>query len=538
MTAGEASTGNNFFAQAEAPSLTIVKSTTTATYDSVGDVLSYSFELTNSGNVTLSGPFTVADNRATDESCPVTATLAPGASITCTATYTVTQADLDAGSVTNTATGSGFFGATTVTSNTDSVTITATQTPALTIDKTITGGDPYDSTGDTITYQYVVTNTGNVTISSVSVSDDNVDAAPACDDTSLAPGEVATCTATYTVVQADLDAGEVTNNASATGTPAGGILTDPTDSATATATQLPALSLDKTITAGEPYSTVGATIDYQYLVTNTGNVTISDVSVSDDNVDADPTCDVTTLAPGESATCTASHTVTQADLDAGTVVNNASATGSPAGGTLTDPTDSETAHATQTPVLTIVKSTTTATYDSVGDVLSYSFELTNSGNVTLSGPFTVADNRATDESCPVTATLAPGASITCTATYTVTQADLDAGSVTNTATGSGFFGATTVTSNTDSVTITATQTPALTIDKTITGGDPYDAVGDTITYQYVVTNTGNVTISSSASATTTSTPPRPATTPAWPRAKSPPAPRPTRSSRPTSTRAR
>ena len=69
VTAGEASTGNNFFAQAEAPSLTIVKSTTTATYDSVGDVLSYSFELTNSGNVTLSGPFTVADNRATDESC-------------------------------------------------------------------------------------------------------------------------------------------------------------------------------------------------------------------------------------------------------------------------------------------------------------------------------------------------------------------------------------------------------------------------------------------------------------------------------------
>ncbi len=34
-------------------------------------------------------------------------------------------------------------------------------------------------------------------------------------------------------------------------------------------------------------------------------------------------------------------------------------------------------------------------------------------------------------------TLAPQASTTCTGTYTVTQADIDAGSITNTATASG-----------------------------------------------------------------------------------------------------
>ena len=46
------------------------------------------------------------------------------------------------------------------------------------------------------------------------------------------------------------------------------------------------LTLDKTITSGDPYTAVGGTITYSYLVTNTGNVTITDLAVSDDNVDA------------------------------------------------------------------------------------------------------------------------------------------------------------------------------------------------------------------------------------------------------------
>ncbi|MGD2057417.1 MAG: hypothetical protein PVI04_01700, partial [Anaerolineales bacterium] len=85
----------------------------------------------------------------------------------------------------------------------------------------------------------------------------------------------------------------------------------------------------------------------------------------------------------------------------------------------------------QSPELTLIKSISLGgTYDSVGDVVYYEFELTNSGNVTLEGPFTVADDIASDESCPATVSLAPGAAITCTASYTITQADLDSGSVT------------------------------------------------------------------------------------------------------------
>ena len=92
----------------------------------------------------------------------------------------------------------------------------------------------------------------------------------------------------------------------------------------------------------------------------------------------------------------------------------------------------------------------------MGAVISYSYLVTNSGNVTLSGPFTVSDDKATDESCPITASLAPGASITCTASYTIGQADLDAGLVTNVASASNG----TVTSPTDTETVTAVQSAA------------------------------------------------------------------------------
>ena len=63
-------------------------------------------------------------------------------------------------------------------------------------------------------------------------------------------------------------------------------------------------------------------------MTNSGNVTISAIAVSDDTVDAPPVCLATTLAPADSTTCTATYTVTQADLDAGKVTNVAGATGS------------------------------------------------------------------------------------------------------------------------------------------------------------------------------------------------------------------
>ena len=195
--------------------LSLTKTASPATYSAVGAVISYSYLVTNSGDVPLDGPFTVSDNKAT-ASCPATASLAPGALITCTASYTIGQGDLDAGSVTNVASASN--GA--VTSPTDTETVTAVQNPHLALTKSASPAT-YNAVGNVINYTLVATNDGNVTLTGVSISDPTVgtlSCTPAQPAT-LAPGGTLSCTGSYTVAQAELDAGSISNTATATGMP-------------------------------------------------------------------------------------------------------------------------------------------------------------------------------------------------------------------------------------------------------------------------------------------------------------------------------
>jgi uncharacterized repeat protein (TIGR01451 family) len=304
--------------------------------------------------------------------------------------------------------------------------------PELTLAKTATP-TTYAAVGDVIDYDYLVTNTGNVSLDGpVTVGDDKVSVTcPPVNtigdsDTQFDPGEILTCSASHTITQADIDAGSITNTASASadGTESAD------DTATVTATQGPALSMAKTATP-TTYAAVGDVIDYDYLVTNTGNVSLDGpVSVTDDKVNV--TCPgVGEFDPGEQVTCSASHTITQADIDAGSITNTASAS---ADGT-TSPDDAATVTAVVGPGLSLVKTATPSSYQAVGDAIAYEYLVTNTGNVTLAGPVTVSDDKVT-VTCPSTADLDPGDQMTCTASYTITQADIDAGSITNVATAS------------------------------------------------------------------------------------------------------
>ena len=145
------------------------------------------------------------------------------------------------------------------------------------------------------------------------------------------------------------------------------------------------------------------------------------------------------------------------------------------------------------PALSLVKTASPSTYSTVGQSISYSYLVTNSGNVSLAGPVTVTDDKAT-VSCPAVSTvgnldanLDPGESITCTASYTITQADLNSGSVTNVATAHAGG----IDSNQDTETVTAVQTKTLSLVKSATPST-YSTVGQSISYSYLVTNTGNV----------------------------------------------
>ena len=478
-----------------APALTIVKTATPATYSAVGDVISYSYLLTNTGNVSLYGLFTVADDKAADEACAA-GDLTPGASMTCTASYTITQGDLNAGTVTNVASATGKDpGGKDVTSATDSETVSAVQNPVLGIVKTAAPAT-YSVVGDVISYSYALTNNGNVTLYGLFTVADDKATDEACPAGDLVPGASMTCTASYTITQGDLDAGSVTNIASATGKDLNGKdVTSATDTRTVTASQGPALSIVKTASP-LTYSALNDVINYSYLLTNNGNVTLYGLFTVADDRATDEACPAGNLMPGASMTCTATYSIRQADLDAGSVMNIASATGKdPNGKSITSATDTETVTASQGAALSIVKTASPLTYSAVNDVISYSYEVTNSGNVTLYAPFSVADDKATDEACTgAPASLAPGGKLICTASYTITLADLNAGSVTNIASATGKdAGGTDVNSATDTATVTASQNPALTIIKTASPLT-YSAVNDVISYSYEVTNSGNVTL--------------------------------------------
>ncbi len=117
---------------APVPQLTMVAAAAQPNFAKAGDIIDYTFTLTNTGNVTLDGLFTVTSDKIANAACPATPSgLASGASIVCTGTYAITQADVDAGSVVVTAIGHGFSGETPVATAAAVVTIPKAETQTV-----------------------------------------------------------------------------------------------------------------------------------------------------------------------------------------------------------------------------------------------------------------------------------------------------------------------------------------------------------------------------------------------------------------------
>ena len=539
--------------------LAISKEADPTTVTAAGQPIAYTFTVTNTGNVTLTGvgvtdlptaPAGVVIATCLSLSTPTgtcsgaTTTLVPGQSAVFSGTYTVTQADVDHGSIADTATATGTTPSGGTTSGTSNpVTVDVTHLPSLSIAKV---ADPTTVTaaGQPIAYTFTVTDTGNETLTDVGVTD--VPTAPAgvvtatclslsnpagtCSGptTTLAPGQTANFTGTYTVTQADIDHGSIVDHATTQGTtPTGGTVTDTSSPVTVMVTQSPSLTnvkaADRTVVTA-----AGQVVNYTFTVTNSGNVTLTGVGVTD--VPTAPaggvtatcsgltnpvaTCSgaTTTLVPGQIATFEGAYTVTQLDIDHGSIVDTSTADGTPpTGPVVTAGSNTVNINAPDSPSVSIVKSANLTTVTTAGEGITYTFTVTNTGNEDLTD-VGVTDNPVSPAGgvtptcqsvspppgsvCTDTTTtsLAPGQIAIFTATYAVTQADVDHGSITDTATAAGTTPQDqTVSDTSDPVTIDVTQSAALSITKSASP-TTVSMVGQTIDYTFTVVNTGNVTV--------------------------------------------
>lgn len=359
---------------------------------------------------------------------------------------------------------------------------------------TVTVGDVYD-------FSYVVTNLGTATLASIDVAEGLGDTVT-CDDATLVPGASTQCSASHSITQPEIDAGAVESSATASGTDAAGVTVDASDVVSVAVDQLPAVSVEKqgavdgniVSPAGRPDE--GDAIDYSFLVTNNGNVTLSDIQITDPLIDS-VVCPDTPLAPGDSHTCSGTYTLQQDDIDLGSVDNTATVSATPPVGDPVGNTDSVTVTIDQVTSLDISKTATSSDYDTVGEKVSYEITVVNTGNVELVN-VSVNDPNADDGSIACTPTipssLLPGATLTCAATHTVTQEDLDSGSITNVASaaGVGRLNDVTASDDSDSVVVEGIQNHDLEFSKAAESTPVGD--GTFLTkYTLTVANTGNVT---------------------------------------------
>ena len=234
--------------------------------------------------------------------------------------------------------------------------------------------------------------------------------------------------------------------------------------------------------------TAGDNVYYQFTVENTGDVALTSVNVTDPTlaVGVLPGCSWANMPLYDVQTCTFGPVVAAS----GSHANTATAHGTYSG-TVYNSNPSTATYATTG--LTIAKSVAESYFTMAGDVLHYSYLVTNSGSAPLAGPVTVSDDKSINEACPDVSTvgdldafLDPGESITCTATYTVTAGDVTAGFVTNIASASAGG----VTSNTDSKTV-GLNLPDLSVAKTNDAGGT-GTLGTPFTWTLTVTNTGTL----------------------------------------------
>lgn len=371
-------------------------------------------------------------------------------------------------------------------------------TPAIRVEKTANPTTVLP--GGLVLYTYIVTNPGDDPLSNVSLNDDKCapvlyQGGDANGNGLLDPGETWTYTCTANPTE------DTTNTVAATGDDSLGNPVRASDTASVDVVQ-PAIAIEKT--ADPTVMLPGGLVLYTYAVTNSGDVPLAGVTVADDkclpvlyqggDTDGDGLLDLT-----ETWTYTCTTTVA---ID---TTNTATAIGQPA-----DPngfplpgigpvSDQDTAFVNVVNPRINVEKTADPTLIHSGDSVTYTYVVTNPGDVPLAG-VTVTDDRCS----PVTPVLSGGFNVgdansngllepgeawqfTCTTTLSVDTVNTAqvTGQPTD-PTGQPLPGIGPV--RDDDIAFVDVLNPGINVVKT---GPTVSFAGATVTFTYTVTNTGD-----------------------------------------------
>lgn len=305
--------------------------------------------------------------------------------------------------------------------------------PGLRLEKLTNGVDADEApgvslaVGDEVTWEYLVTNIGQVALTGVKVSDDDTSLAVSCPGSDLGVGESMTCTAVGTAGQCGYRNVGTASAAAPDGQP---VLA--TDASHYFATLPSALEMELYLN-GEASPAPGLTLNpgdpltWEYRVTNSGQAELHGVVVTD-VAGAPVVCPSTVLAAGESMTCT-----TFGVAAAGGGHGVGTARGETACGAAVSSSDEAWYQCGQCveepPAMTLEKATNGHDADTApgpeiaaGDPVTWSYVVTNTGGTPLSGVAVSDDDPSLTVACPGD-NLEPGESMTCTAVGTAVEGE-------------------------------------------------------------------------------------------------------------------
>jgi len=359
--------------------------------------------------------------------------------------------------------------------------------------------------GNTITYTYNVTNTGNVPLSDVSVTDNKAQnvtyqSGDSNSDSRLDTDETWVFTATYNVTAEDVS--PLVNTAAAAGTYAGAGTIIAWTTASVDILR-PDIALNKTANPVQAHDS--DTITYNYTITNAGNTPLSAISLIDDKAgnityeggyQSGDTNGNEILDTDETWVFTATYNVTAEDDSP--LVNTATVSGTDALSRSVESEDTASVDILR-PAIAINKTAEPAQAHE-GDTITYNYTITNpgntplsaisliddkAGNITYEGGYQSGDTNGneildTDETWVFNAT------------YNVTEED-DSPLV-NTATVSGTDALSRSVQSEDTASVDILR-PAIAINKTGELWEDLEHEAYCINYTYTITNPGNTPLS-------------------------------------------